>query len=188
MVKLVSKIISKIKHREYKIDENITDKDLFSIVATRFFMLIRGFFVTIGFKKRSTINFIGRKVKIKSKNHIECASGLTINDNCTINALCKGGVKIGNNFSLGQNSIIECTGVIRELGESLVIGNDVGISPNAFISVRGNVKTFKRRFWPLFLLSICFFVCFYLPCILCFCRNAGFIFYRRSGWGRHSCF
>lgn len=37
MVKLVSKIISKIKHREYKIDENITDKDLFSIVATRFF-------------------------------------------------------------------------------------------------------------------------------------------------------
>jgi hypothetical protein len=56
MVKLVSKIISKIKHREYKIDENITDKDLFSIVATRFFMLIRGFFVTIGFKKRSKIN------------------------------------------------------------------------------------------------------------------------------------
>ena len=65
MVKLVSKIISKIKHREYKIDENITDKDLFSIVATRFFMLIRGFFVTIGFKKRSKINFIGRKEKIK---------------------------------------------------------------------------------------------------------------------------
>lgn len=140
MVKLVSKIISKIKHREYKIDENITDKDLFSIVTTRFFMLVRGFFVTIGFKKRGKISFIGKKVSIKSKSHIECGSGLTINNNCTINALCKGGVKIGNNFSLGQNSIIECTGVIRELGESLVIGNDVGISPNAFISVRGKVK------------------------------------------------
>ena len=36
MVKLVSKIISKIKHREYIIDENITDNDLFSIVFTRF--------------------------------------------------------------------------------------------------------------------------------------------------------
>lgn len=48
--------------------------------------------------------------------------------------------KIGNNFSLGQNSIIECTGVIRELGESLVIGDNVGISANAFISVRGKVK------------------------------------------------
>ena len=51
-----------------------------------------------------------------------------------------GGIKIGNNFSLGQNSIIECTGVIRELGESLVIGDNVGISANAFISVRGKVK------------------------------------------------
>ena len=134
MVKLVSKIISKIKHREYIIDENITDNDLFSIVFTRFFMLIRGFFATIGFKKRGKISFIGKKVCIKSKSHIECGSGLTINDNCTINALCKGGIKIGNNFSLGQNSIIECTGVIRELGESLVIGDNVGISANAFIS------------------------------------------------------
>ena len=132
MVKLVSKIISKIKHREYIIDENITDNDLFSIVFTRFFMLIRGFFATIGFKKRGKISFIGKKVCIKSKSHIECGSGLTINDNCTINALCKGGIKIGNNFSLGQNSIIECTGVIRELGESLVIGDNVGISANAF--------------------------------------------------------
>lgn len=140
MVKLVSKIISKIKHREYIIDENITDNDLFSIVFTRFFMLIRGFFATIGFKKRGKISFIGKKVCIKSKSHIECGSGLTINDNCTINALCKGGIKIGNNFSLGQNSIIECTGVIRELGESLVIGDNVGISANAFISVRGKVK------------------------------------------------
>ena len=132
MVKLVSKIISKIKHREYIIDENITDNDLFSIVFTRFFMLIRGFFATLGFKKSGKISFIGKKVCIKSKSHIECGSGLTINDNCTINALCKNGIKIGNNFSLGQNSIIECTGVIRELGESLVIGDNVGISANAF--------------------------------------------------------
>ena len=98
MVKLVSKIISKIKHREYIIDENITDNDLFSIVFTRFFMLIRGFFATIGFKKSGKISFIGKKV------------------------------------------CIECTGVIRELGESLVIGDNVGISANAFISVRGKVK------------------------------------------------
>ena len=122
MVKLVSKIISKIKHREYIIDENITDNDLFSIVFTRFFMLIRGFFATIGFKKRGKISFIGKKVCIKSKSHIECGSGLTINDNCTINALCKGGIKIGNNFSLGQNSIIECTGVIDSRAVGLAFG------------------------------------------------------------------
>ena len=140
MVKLVSFLISKIKHREYKVDESITSKDLMSVLFTRGAMLIRGLFCRIGFKKAGKIIFIGKRVKIKSKGHIKCGSGATIEDGCYINALCKGGVEIGNNFSLGRNSTVECTGVIRELGESLKIGDDVGISPNAFISVRGSVS------------------------------------------------
>lgn len=140
MVKLVSKLISKIKHREYHIDENISSADLIGIVFSRIIMLLRGFFCTISFKKSGKISFIGKGVKIKSKRHIKCGSGLTIEDGCFINALCKGGVVIGDNFSLGKNSMIECTGVIRELGESLEIGDNVGIAANAFISVRGKVK------------------------------------------------
>ncbi|MCM1113990.1 MAG: acyltransferase [Clostridium sp.] len=140
MVKFVSKLISKIKHREYHIDENITSSDLMGIVFSRMIMLIRGLFCKAGFKSSGKIAFIGKRVKIQSKKHIQCGSGLTIEDGCFINALCKGGVKIGDNFSLGKNSIIECTGVIRELGESLEIGDNVGIAANAFISVRGDVK------------------------------------------------
>jgi acetyltransferase-like isoleucine patch superfamily enzyme len=140
MVKLVSKLISKIKHREYVVDESITSSDLIGILFERLSMLIRGFFCRIHFKKSGKMTFIGKKVKIQSKKHLSTGSGLTINDGCFINALCKNGVHIGNNFSLGRNSIIECTGVIRELGDSLEIGDDVGISANAFISVRGKVK------------------------------------------------
>lgn len=140
MVKFVSFLISKIKHREYKVDESITSADLLSVLFTRAAMLIRGLVRRIGFKKAGKVLFIGKRVKIKSKAHIKCGSGITIEDGCFINALCRGGVEIGNNFSLGRNSIIECTGVIRELGESLKIGDDVGISPNAFISVRGEVS------------------------------------------------
>lgn len=67
MIKLVSKIISKIKHREYIIDENITDNDLFSIVFTRFFMLIRGFFATIGFKKVVKFHLSEKKYVLNQK-------------------------------------------------------------------------------------------------------------------------
>lgn len=140
MVKLVSKIISKIKHREYTVDESISSSDLIGILFTKLFMLIRGAFKKAGFKKSGKFAFIGKNVTIKSKKHIVCGSGLTIDDGCYINALCKNGVIIGNNFSLGRNSTIECTGVIRDLGDSLEIGDDVGISPNAFISVRGKVS------------------------------------------------
>lgn len=140
MVKFVSWLISKIKHREYIVDEKITSSDLLMIIIDRFFMLIRGIKHKVLFKKTTGLVFIGKKVKIRSHSHMECGSGMTIEDGCFINALCKNGVKIGDNFSLGRNSIIECTGVIRELGDQLVIGDDVGIAANAFISVRGKVK------------------------------------------------
>ncbi len=140
MVKLVSKLISKIKHREYTVDENITTSDLLSILFQKGAMLIRGFFVTFGFHKRGKISFVGKRVKICSKRNISCGSGITLEDGVFINALCKSSVHIGNNFSLGRNSMIECTGVIRELGDSLEIGDDVGIAAGAFISVRGKVK------------------------------------------------
>ncbi len=140
MVKLISKLISKIKHREYTVDDSIKSSDLFSILFIRMIMLVRGFFRRLGFKKSGKMTFIGSRVKIRSKKHLLCGSGLTIEDGCFINALCKNSVHIGNNFSLGRNSIIECTGVIRELGEGLEIGDNVGIAANAFISVRGTVK------------------------------------------------
>jgi len=62
-----------------------------------------------------------------------------ISDQVEINALCKEGVSIGNNVSIHRNTIIECTGVLRELGEGLKIGNNVGIAQNCFIQVRGKV-------------------------------------------------
>ena len=139
MKNLVSKLISKIKGREYVIDDAMTNGDLCSVLFTRFFMAVRGFFKTLFFKRHGKISFIGKRVTIKSKSHISCGSGLTIEDDCHINALCKNGVKIGNNFSLGRKSIIECTGVIRELGDGLEIGDNVGIAANG-VTVLDGVK------------------------------------------------
>lgn len=139
MVRLVCWMISKIKHRAYKIDENITSADLMIIIIDRVFMMLRGIYHKILFKNSSGIIFVGKKVKIMSHQHLDCGGGMTIEDGCFINALCKNGVHIGKNFSLGRNSMIECTGVIRELGDELIIGDDVGIAADAFISVRGKV-------------------------------------------------
>lgn len=139
MIKLVSWIISKIKHKEYKVDESIKSVDLIMIVIDRIMMLLRGLYHKMLFKNAPGVIFIGRRVKIRSHHRLECGSGMTIEDGCYINALCKGGVHIGKNFSFGRDSKLECTGVIRDLGEELIIGDNVGIAANAFISVRGKV-------------------------------------------------
>jgi acetyltransferase-like isoleucine patch superfamily enzyme len=63
-----------------------------------------------------------------------------LGDGVELNALSKCGVSIGDNVSILKNTIIECTGVIRNLGEGLTIGNNVGIAQNCFIQVRGKVS------------------------------------------------
>lgn len=140
LVKVISKLISKVKGEEYIIDQHINDIDIISILLSRFVQVIRGSFKSIFFKERAGIIFIGKNVKIKHSRHMFTKSGLTIGDNCYINALSKGGVHIGRGVSIGSGSIIECTGVIRNLGEKLIIGNHVGIAQNCFIGVRGKVE------------------------------------------------
>ena len=139
LVKLMSKIISKIKHMDYVIDENITDAVMFSIVFEKGMMFIRGLWNKIFIKKSKGLLFVGKRVKLKCRGKMIFHGTALIDDGVKIDALSKGGIEVGKGFSIGRNSIIECTGVIRELGEKLTIGENVGIAANAFISMRGNV-------------------------------------------------
>jgi acetyltransferase-like isoleucine patch superfamily enzyme len=90
-----------------------------------------GYFTENFSKKIRRGNFCRKKVSL--------GKTITIGDNVEINALSKSGVSIGDNVSILKGTIIECTGVIRELGEGLIIGNNVGIAQNCFIQVRGKV-------------------------------------------------
>ena len=49
-------------------------------------------------------------------------------------------IKLGKNVTILKGTIIECTGVLSNLGEGLTIGNNVGIAQNCFIQVRGKVE------------------------------------------------
>lgn len=137
---LVSKLISGIKGEPYHLDKALSGTDLFIILKDKAFQVLKGFWKSLFFKRKGGITFIGKSVKIRHARHVAAGKGLTLGDGVFINALSKGGVTIGENVSIGAGSILECTGVIRELGESIVIGDHVGFAQNAFISVRGTVE------------------------------------------------
>lgn len=134
-----SKTISKLKKKEYWIDENIQGTELIGILLERFFMLVRGFFRKLLFKKSGKFFFCGKHCMIRSSRKIIIGSGVTINRGCSINALSKKGISIGENVNIGPECIIECSGVITELGEGIVIEDNVGISARTFIGARANV-------------------------------------------------
>lgn len=139
MNRFVSGIISRIKKREYKVDESITLTVMLMIILDRMIMVVRGIYHKLLFGKSKGLVFVGKRVRIKIHKKMICGSGMTIEDDCFINALCKERMVIGDNFSLGRKSMIECTGVMSELGEGISIGHNVGIAAGAFISVRGRV-------------------------------------------------
>jgi len=136
---LLNKIIRKLGKNDYKIDDSLSAHDIITIILSKTFSVIRGSFLRLSLKESNGIVFLGRRSKIKFKYKIKVGKTITIGDNVEINALSQNGIIIGNNVSIHRNTIIECTGVIRELGVGLIIGNNVGIAQNCFIQVRGEV-------------------------------------------------
>lgn len=141
MKQLITKIIHRLGKDNYQLDDSLTTSDLMKIVWDKGWSVIRGaLFIKPFLKQSKGLIFTGKGVKIKYKNKIRAGRTLTLGDQVEINALSRKGITIGNNVSILKNTIIECTGVIRELGEGLTIGNNVGISQNCFIQVRGKVE------------------------------------------------
>jgi acetyltransferase-like isoleucine patch superfamily enzyme len=137
---LINNVIHKLGKKDYKVDESIKTSILMSIVLGRLICLLRGQLVKLKLKQSDGFLFIGRRTKLKVPEYMIFGRSITIEDGVEINALSKKGIIIGNNVTIKKNSIIECTGVIKELGEGLKIGNNVGIAQNAFIQVRGFVE------------------------------------------------
>lgn len=124
----------------YAVDPNITARSMRAIMRERIAMLLRGIWFRPMFNKCGGFLFIGKRVKIRHAHLITCGKSLTIKEGAYIDALSRMGVTLGDNVSIGRGAVIECTGVIRRLGESLVIGDNSNIGDFNFIAVRGPVR------------------------------------------------
>lgn len=140
MKRLVEKTITKIKGEPYQLDPAMTSSDLLVILKNKGFQALRGSWKGLFFGRAHGIVFVGKRVTIRHARHFRAERGLTIGDGVYINALSKDGITLGDNVTIGAGSVIECTGVIRELGEGICIGSHVGFAQNAFIAVRGPVE------------------------------------------------
>ncbi len=132
-------IIRKLGKEGYQVDKRLSKKEIFIILSDKFFALLRGFYYKIFFRSSAGLMFIGRQCKIKYCHKIRAGKTIIIGDNVEINALSIEGITLGNNVTILRNTVIECTGNIKNMGEGLVIGNNVGIAQNCFIQVRGRV-------------------------------------------------
>ncbi|MHA4847429.1 acyltransferase [Flavitalea antarctica] len=137
LAKLLSKYISKLKGREYRIDSNIPDGYLWNLAITRVRMKIRGVISRTNYKSAP---FIGSNVIIRCRRKIYFGTSNTIERDCFIDALSQEGITFGNNVSLGRSSSVECTGNLQTLGKGLKVGNDVGLGSHNFFGCAGGIS------------------------------------------------
>lgn len=137
--RLATSLLKKFVRSDYEIDDSLNGKDIFIILSGKFCALLRGYRIKYFLGSSTGLVFLGRRCRIKHKSLIHFGRTINIGDNVQINGLSKEGLRIGNNVSILSNTIIEGTGVIRNLGIGMEIGNNVGIAQNCFIQVRGKV-------------------------------------------------
>lgn len=138
--KILNIVIRKLGKPNYHIDGDIKNTDLMILLYHKIFYAIRGSFLKIFLRKSKGVIFLGNNTIIRHANYISVGKSLSIGNRVVIDALCRNGINIGNNVTIKDNTIIECTAVIRNLADGLIIGNNVGISQNCFIGVRGKIK------------------------------------------------
>jgi acetyltransferase-like isoleucine patch superfamily enzyme len=138
--KVLVKFAKGIGKNSFEIDNNISFKDLIIFTFNKFIEVIRGFYYKIYFKRSNGLIFVGKNTSISFCHKIVTGKNLYLGDNIQIKALCLKGIYIGDNVSIHSGSIIDCIGVLNKIGEGLKIGNNVGISSNCFLQIRGTVE------------------------------------------------
>lgn len=137
---LIFKLCNKILNRDIHYAADIPASYLFETVLNRGCMMIRGGVRKLRFGKSGRLFFCGKHVMIKCSKKLMIGSGVSIKDGVRIDALSKDGVIIGNNVSIGENSIIMCSGSIAEIGKGLKIGDNTGIAHNCFFGAAGGIE------------------------------------------------
>jgi len=139
--KFLELLISRIKNQDYKIHYEFTCRELMAILLAKITCILRGTLLIKPLLGRSKgLVFAERGATVRFGNKVQCGKNLNLMAHSTLNALSYRGVEIGDNFTLGMFATIECTGVLREVGTHLKIGNNVGINHYCFIGVRGDIE------------------------------------------------
>ena len=138
---LTQKIIRRLKRDpEYSLDPRLNIIVLLQIIFKRISNLLRGFFRSIFLTKQKGFLFLGSHVSFQHPQMIRIGKNVIVEDYVIINALSNKGVQIGDNVKIARYSLIECTGVIRNIGEGIMIGNNSSVGAFSYLGGQGGIK------------------------------------------------
>jgi len=127
------------KDKNYKLDSRYSLVDILLILKYRCMQLLRGLYIKVFIKSEGSV-FCGRSVTVEYGYNIRAGASLILDDYVSINALSTNGVVFGRNVSIGKGTIIVCTGVIKNKGVGLCMGDYSSVGAQSFLGCQGGVK------------------------------------------------
>lgn len=105
---------------------------------------LRGLLKRPCFKSCGRSFFLGKNTAIYFADHVQIGDRVFIGSNCTIQALSRGGVKLGDHVRIRDFTWILCSSELHRPGEGLEIGSHTYIGPFCYLGAGGGLSIGKN--------------------------------------------
>jgi len=136
-MKIINKILTKIKGEDFELADGLSFSYLIGLLCRRGIMFLRGKF---SFVKNKGLFFRGKNVQLRCRKLLVLGRNVSVDSGSYLDASSIEGIKLGNNVSLGKNTVIECSGSMRFLGKGINVGDDVFLGRDCFYGSAGGIK------------------------------------------------
>lgn len=138
MKALLQKLIQ-LRNPAFKFDEDLDSLALLQFFWIQCIAIIRGIFVVFYFKKTKGL-MLGKAVTFFNPSKIHWGRFLKLGNYVAISALGKNGIWFGDNVSIGAFSRVIISTSLNNLGDRIIIGNNVGIGEFAYLGGAGGLE------------------------------------------------
>jgi acetyltransferase-like isoleucine patch superfamily enzyme len=138
MKKLIVKIIQ-LRNPIFKFDEALNTVALLQFIFIQTCGLIRGFKVVFCCRKPKGM-LLGKGVTFFNISKIKWGKFLRLGNQVYVSALSKNGIHFGHNVSIGAFSRVIVSTSLNNIGNKIVIGNNVGIGEFAYLGGAGGLE------------------------------------------------
>lgn len=123
----------------YELDPELSSLALTEVFLRKAVEAGRGFIRSAWIGRVGQPCFVGRGVQIVGGRQLFLGRGCIVRDYVLIDAVSRGGIRIGDNVTLERYVIMKCTGALRELGESITIGDNSSIGAFSYVGGSGGL-------------------------------------------------
>lgn len=138
MKNLIVKVIQ-LRNPTFEFDEALNIVALLQFVFIQISCLTRGFKVVLCLRKPKGM-LLGKGVTFFNLPKIKWGKFLRLGDQVYVSALSKNGIHFGDNVSVGAFSRVIVSTSLNNIGNKIVIGNNVGIGEFAYLGGAGGLE------------------------------------------------